>query len=134
MPNTDNPQIDEWVKVIEDFNPDENSILIGHSLGGTTILKYLEKTDKKMGTCIFIATPILEIGYPEPDKFLKDGFDWQKIRKLGNKFVVLNQEDDPWVNPKHGEILSQNLNTDLILVEGNNHFDTIDFNLIEKNL
>ena len=52
MPNTLHPQKEEWVKVIEDFNPDENSILIGHSLGGVTILRYLEIAKNKTRKCI----------------------------------------------------------------------------------
>ena len=47
MPDTKNPKQDEWVKIIEQFSPDENSILIGHSLGGAVILRYLEKLTKK---------------------------------------------------------------------------------------
>jgi len=54
MPNSFHPQKEEWLKVIKDFNLDENSILIGHGLGGTIILSFLEQATKVVGECIFI--------------------------------------------------------------------------------
>ena len=132
MPHSFFPRKKEWLKVIEDFNPDENSILIGHSLGGTTILWYLEKTDKKIAKCIFVATPIGKLGPKEIDNFFEPDFDWEKIKKAAEKFVVLNQKEDSVVNIKNGEDLARHLGTDLILAEGNDHFDTIDFSLLEK--
>src|ERR1700727_3644107 len=44
MPNTYEPQLDQWlfhlIQVVT--NPDEELILIGHSLGTVTIMRYLE--------------------------------------------------------------------------------------------
>ena len=134
MPNTLHPKLKEWVQVIEKFRPDKNSILIGHSLGGSTVLRFLEKTKQKIDTCILIATPVLPIGHKEPDEFRERGFEWNKIKKTANKFVVLNQTQDPWVPIKHGKLIAKELNTRLILVKGDNHFDTMDLNLINQHL
>lgn len=134
MPNTFHPKQEEWVKVIEDFNPDKDSILIGHSLGGTTILRYLERTNKMVGQCFFIAAPIWNPGYQKVNNFFKSGFSWEKIKNSARKFVILSQTKDPWVDLKHGEDLSRNLGIKMILLEGSDHFDKIDFSLIENNL
>lgn len=134
MPNTHYPKQEEWVRVIEDFSPDENSILIGHSLGGTAILRYLERAEGKVGKCILVATPIRKIGHKEIDNFFETDFDWEKIKESLGKFVVLNQTEDPWVNPQHGKELANFLGAKLILIEGNNHFDEIDFLSLEKNI
>ena len=139
MPDTFHPKQEEWVKVIEDFAPDENSILIGHSLGGVTILRYLERTNKKLSKCILIATPVRKLKRPdynfEPiDHFFEPDFDWKKIKKSSEKFIVLNQTKDPWVDPPHGRDLAKNLGVELILIEGNDHFDKIDFELLEKHI
>jgi len=134
MPNSFHPKKEEWVRVIEDFNPDENSILIGHSLGGTAILSYLEKATKKVSKCIFIATPIRKLGNKETENFFEPDFNWEKIKKSAEKFVVINQTEDPWVNPQHGKDLAKYLGVNLILIGGNNHFDKIDFSLLEKNI
>jgi len=133
MPNTSHPKREEWVKTIEDFNPDENSILIGHSLGGPAILSFLQKANQKVDVCIMIAAPIWKLGYSETDDFFEN-YDWKKIKKMANKFVILNQKDDPWVKPEHGKTLADKLGGELNLIEGNDHFNEIEFNLIEKNL
>lgn len=43
MPNTANPKIDEWVSFLDQQidNLDENTYLVGHSIGCQTILRYL---------------------------------------------------------------------------------------------
>jgi len=46
----------------------------------------------------------------------------------------LNQTKDPWVDPQHGKDLAKYLGVNLVLIEGNDHFDKIDFSLLEKNI
>ncbi len=136
MPNASQPIKEEWVLVIEDFAPDENSILIGHSLGGTAILRYLEKTDRSVAKAILIATPIrqlkMDYDFSPIENFFKPEFNWQKIKQNCKKFIILNQTNDPWVPLKHGKNLARYLDGELEIVEGSNHFDTIDFQLLEK--
>lgn len=134
MPNTLHPQKEEWVKVIEDFNPDENSILIGHSLGGVAMLRYLEIADKKVGECVFIATPIKKLGagYEGIENFLEGDFNWNKIKGNAEKLIVFNQTEDPAVPIQHGKDLANFINTELVIVEDDDHFDKIDFELLEK--
>lgn len=131
MPDTFFPKQEEWVKVIEDFRPDENSILIGHSLGGPTILRYLERTERLVGFCIFIASPVFDPGYPEVSNFFQKKFDWQKIKKSVKKNFLLYQTKDPWVPIEHGHKLSEYLDVKIKLVKGDDHFDKIDFSLID---
>src|SRR3989344_7039050 len=45
MPNSQNPVCSEWIKEIErhvEINKDQEIYLVGHSLGVTAILRYLE--------------------------------------------------------------------------------------------
>ncbi|HUW71814.1 MAG TPA: alpha/beta fold hydrolase [Candidatus Humimicrobiaceae bacterium] len=134
MPNSLHPQKEEWVRVIEDFNPDANSILIGHSLGGTTVLGYLEEAKNKVGKCILMATPIRRLGseFQMIENFLEGDFSWEKIKESSEKFIIFNQTEDPAVPLQHGKDLANYLNAELVIVEGNNHFDKIDFELLEK--
>lgn len=134
MPNTFYPKQEEWVKVIEDFKPDEDSILIGHSLGGVTILRYLEKATKKVGQSILIAAAIRKVGYKEIDNFFETDFDWGKIKESSKSFIILSQREDPIVNVQHSQDLTKHLGAKSILVEGKDHFDKIDFSLLEENI
>ena len=134
MPNAFYPKQDEWVEVIENFNLDENSILIGHSLGGVAILRYLEKAEKPVDKCIFIATPIKKLGkgFEPIENFLEKDFEWGEIKKKAKQFIVFAQDRDPYVPLEHGKDLAKNLGAELVIVEGNDHFDKIDFSLLEK--
>lgn len=68
------------------------------------------------------------------ENFLEGGFNWEKIRESSEKFIVFNQTEDPAVPLQHGKDLSDYLDGELIIVEGNDHFDKIDFELLEKYL
>ncbi len=134
MPNSFHPRKKEWVKVIEELNPDKNSILIGHSLGGTAVLRYLEKSKNRVETSILMATPIRKLGpeFKMIENFLESVFNWEKIKESSEKFVVFNQTEDPAVPLQHGKDLQRYLKAELVVVEGNDHFDRINFDLLEK--
>ncbi len=132
MPNTKHSKKEQWVSIIEDFDPDDNSVLAGHSLGGTAILKYLEKIDEKIKRCVLIATPIRKFGSKPTNNFFEQDFDWQKIKQNCEEFFILNQTKNPWVPLKHGEDLANYVNGKLIEIEGDDHFDTINFSKLER--
>lgn len=134
MPNSAHPVKDEWVEAITDFNPNEESVLIGHSLGAPAILRYLEKTDKKVGKVFLIAGFAKDLGFNETQNFVIDPFDWETIKKNADEFIVLNQVKDPWVPFAIGEEMAINLDVEIVRVVGNNHFDTMDLDLINRKL
>ncbi len=139
MPNTFHPKKDEWVRVIEDFNPDDDSVLIGHSLGGTAVLRYLERANMKIPKCILMATVVQKLRSPDYDftpidNFFEPDFNWEKIKRNCKEFIIINQKNDDWVPFQHGEDLARYVDGRLIKVEGTNHFDTIDFDLLEKSI
>src|SRR3972149_11827600 len=47
MPETSEPKINDWVSYLEKIigKLDENTLLIGHSIGCQTIMRYLESSD-----------------------------------------------------------------------------------------
>ncbi|OHB19217.1 MAG: hypothetical protein A3F96_01520 [Parcubacteria group bacterium RIFCSPLOWO2_12_FULL_40_10] len=59
MPDSNEPRIETWVTHLKEVvgNPDEETFLIGHSIGCQTILRYLESLNpkEKIGGAIFIA-------------------------------------------------------------------------------
>ena len=95
-------------------------------------MRYLEETDEKIGKCILIATPIRKLGFEATNNFFEPDFNWQKIKQNGKEFFILNQTKDPWVPLQHGEDLATYIDGQLIKIEGDNHFDTIDFSILEK--
>lgn len=59
MPHPGQPAINDWVSYLQSLlpDPDEQTILIGHSIGCQTIMRYLEKLPNnfKVKQVIFVA-------------------------------------------------------------------------------
>ncbi|MFA5061386.1 MAG: alpha/beta fold hydrolase [Candidatus Pacearchaeota archaeon] len=96
LPNTKNPDYLEQVKfVLDNLHFDENTILLGHSLGGAVSLKVVESLKKP------IKKLILASGFVEPnskDKKYVNTFDWKfnfdKIRKNVKEIIILKDIND----------------------------------------
>lgn len=129
FPDTSNPNLDSWLDFFSKYENDidENTILIGHSLGVSFILNYLEKTNKKINSAFLVAGFIGELGVEFEDKikeFTHKKFDFEKIKKNCKKFVLYNSDNDPYVPLQKGLDLSQKLNSQLHIIKGAGHFNT----------
>ena len=135
MPNPGNPKISEWVEFLRDNigELDEDTFLLGHSIGCQTILRYLESLpkDEKIGGCIFVAGwfNLLENAYEdENDKkiavpWIETDIDFNKVKKHTNNFVAIFSEDDPCVPVSDAELFKERLGARVIIKQHNGHFD-----------
>lgn len=128
------PKLDEWLPIIEALAPDEETILIGHSLGTPAILRYLERSGQKVAQVISLAGFAKDLGFDETRNFVGEPFDWQKITSLAGNFVVIAQKNDPYVPVDVAKEVADNTGGEWVLVEGNNHFDKMDLDLINSRL
>ncbi len=128
FPTPENQTAEAWFEVFEkylEFYTSE-TILIGHSLGGTFILNILQKYDTKVAGAYLVAAPI---GIPfvkfiEADKpFTKDGFDWGKIKSNSKVFEVFHSDNDPYVGINNAEEIVKNLGIKLSFMAGAGHFN-----------
>lgn len=77
MPTPYNPTYQEWKEMLERFDLNEDTILVGHSCGGGFILRYLSEENVKVGRVILVAPWI------DPEKFLTTGmFDFTLDQNL----------------------------------------------------
>ena len=77
----------------------ENSIVVGYSLGSAFLLNILENLD------------------------VDKSFDWQKIKQNCPKFFVFHSDNDPYVPLEKAERLAKNLGVNVILVKNAGHFN-----------
>lgn len=121
-------KIDEWFDVFNRYKNqlDENSVIVGHSLGGIFTLRILERLDHPVRAVFFTGTPIgvrpIKY-YDRDDSFSGFEFDWDKIKNSSKYFAVFHSDNDPYVDPKNGRKLSENLGVDLTLIPGGGHFN-----------
>ncbi len=140
FPNTDHPQVQEWTQTINDlWKPELKSTshsnkptfrtMIGHSLGGTEILKSLELDwTQPLDLAIIIAAPnkkVLEDSeFTDLKNFFEQDFDWKKIQRNCKKFILIFSDNDPYVQPEVGEYYQHHLGgtTELFMLNNAGHF------------
>ncbi|KAJ5078060.1 hypothetical protein M0811_05318 [Anaeramoeba ignava] len=119
FPNPKDPELKEWIKTlekaIESTNEKNQLILIGHSLGGFTILRYLEKLEdeeirKRILSIYLVASPSLT--RERATSFYSPKINLQKIDQLildlKIPFFAIWSEDDKIVPKEHIDYLSGN--------------------------
>lgn len=132
MPNTMKPKIKSWVSYLEKQvgKLDKNTFFVGHSIGCQTILRYLEKENKKIGGAIFVAgwfsltdETYGDDGYTRKisEPWLKTPIDFAKIRKTTKNFVAFFSDNDPFVPLENIKIFETKFHSDIIIVKKKGH-------------
>lgn len=128
-PNDVPANVGEWHHVLSDHvdKVNENTLLIGHSLGGVFAFRVLEKLQSKVKATAIVASPVGVapiIDFERAGKFSGYEFDWPTIAKNSDHFLVFYGKDDPYVAIGNGELAAKKLGTDLIVVPNAGHFNS----------
>lgn len=104
MPDIDTPVIEKWVEKLKEVisTPDNNTYLIGHSIGCQTILRYLEGVNTPVGGALFVAgwfnlenledEETEEIARP----WLETPIDIEKVKSVLPKSTLVISDNDPF--------------------------------------
>jgi hypothetical protein len=132
MPNTNAPNIDDWVSTLAHIipNPDENTIFIGHSIGCQTILRYLETlpSNTYVGSVHLVAGWIaLKNLDDDASRTIAKLWEtkpivWEQIRPKARHITAYFSTDDPWVTPANIDIFQINLNAEIVNLPNRGHF------------
>jgi uncharacterized protein len=129
FPTPEKQSLEEWYAVLKSYSShvNEQTIMIGHSLGPSFILTVLERINTPIKSCFFVAPFIGLLNNPDFDKinktFVEKDFDWEKINSNCKKFNLYSSDDDPYVPLEKGKFLSAKLNTELNIVSHAGHFN-----------
>ncbi|WP_249355159.1 alpha/beta hydrolase [Campylobacter sp. MIT 12-5580] len=127
MPDSLDPKLDKWLATLQNSikNVDENTFIIGHSLGCITTLRFIESLDedKRLGGVLLVS------GFYEPlsilpvlDPFVKEPLQSKKLIKMINKRIVLSAKDDVIVPTNLSENLAKAINAKFVQMPKGNHF------------
>lgn len=116
FPDSSKPVLKDWLAEMERYKSvlNENSVLIGHSLGAPTICKFLQENKIKVKKVIFVGPSpsrylekdhsIVEtLGAPKEatdslKNYLKDlDLDFSIVKNYAEEFVLYLSKDDPYV-------------------------------------
>ena len=128
LPNADNPKQKEWITKIRETSKtfDNETILVGHSLGAIAILRLLETFGdfEKVKAAILVCGFTNNLGIDEINDFFKNEFDWEKIKGGAENFVIINSDNDPYMKIEEGKILHEKLGGELIIEHNAGHINT----------
>lgn len=113
------PLLSKWLDKIRKTigEPDENTFLIGHSLGSVAVLKYLQSLQKneRIGGVVLVAGFTNDLGFRPLYNFFNNPLDFEKIRQHCDKFVLIASDNDPYVDDYHTDVLQHRLKADVMI-------------------
>ncbi|MEK6963866.1 MAG: alpha/beta fold hydrolase [Nanoarchaeota archaeon] len=129
FPTPKNQKLDVWLDVLKGYDSylNEDSILVGHSMGCALILRKLELLDKPVKAVFLVGgfTQDLWNGQYKDiiDSFFCKSFEWVRIKKNAPHAEVYQSDNDPFVPVLMGEDISEKLDGQFILVKNAGHFN-----------
>ena len=132
MPNTANPKIGEWVSFLDQQidNLDENTFLVGHSIGCQTILRYLQSKDvTKIGGVLLVAPWLDLLDYAIEDEesydtampWLTEKIDFEKVKKFTDNIHCIFSDNDYFVSIDQKDKFEKLLDAKTLVVSGKGH-------------
>lgn len=135
MPDPSAPKVEPWVATLKQLlpNPDADTLLIGHSVGCQTILRYLAELPegRNIGQAIFIAPWTHLVGLDEESQqvakpWRETTLDWNAARAHCPKFTAFFSDDDQWVPASEEQVFRDSLHADARMFHRMGHFDSVD--------
>lgn len=134
MPDTENPKIETWVPHLAKLvgKPDENTYLVGYSIGCQTILRYLECLNESeiVGGAVLVAGFVRVTGLeleqeekPIIKPWLQKPLDLEKTRRRAKHFVAIHSDNDPFVPLENADIFKRQLGAEVMVKRKIGHFD-----------
>ena len=130
MPSPDTPSIHEWVSTLQHkIKPDTDTILVGHSVGCQTILRYLETfpTDTKIRAVVCVAGwfTLNELETEEEKEvareWLSEPIDFEKIKTHAQAFYYIGSDNDPYVPVENELKFKNNLGVQTLMLHNYGH-------------
>lgn len=140
MPDTDNPKIDAWVSELQKVivRPNEDTILVGHSLGAPAILHFLERLPDgvRIGKVVLVA-PVVDCitGMSEEKlaivrEWFETTIDFEKVKRSSREIVAFFSDNDHFIPLSSEKTLKDNLGCRTIIEHAMGHYSSDD-NTIE---
>jgi len=131
MPETEEPKQILWVPHLAEIvgEPDDELVLIGHSVGCITILRYLEGLPEgvRVGRVVLVAGFTDDLGFDELKNYFQSSIDWSAIRSHCSKFVAIHSDNDPFVPLGHADVFKEQLDAEVVVEHEKGHFSgTVD--------
>lgn len=136
MPNPSAPTIEAWVPYLAKLigTPDQETYLVGHSIGVQTILRYLQTINTTVGGVVSVAGFFTlipgSIGTADDEKitepWLTTPMDLEKIKKNAGKIIAIFSDNDRDVPLENVEMFKERLGAEAVVLHNKGHFGESD--------
>lgn len=128
LPGADKPNSKSYTKFIFDnkkFVIDADTVLIGHSSGAVEILRLLEELPEgvEIKAAILVSAFKDDLDWDALSGLFEAPFDFKNIQSHCKKFIFIHSDNDPYVPLEHAEYLSKEVGGELIVLQGQGHFN-----------
>lgn len=128
FPHPEAPSLEPWLETLNQYKEfiNEDTIFVGHSVGGMFLLKLLERLQHPVHAAFFVSAPIgiRPIKYYDSDYvFTHFQFDWPAIVNKSKNFTVYHSDNDPYVSLGNGEELAKKLGVTLTFIPNAGHLN-----------
>ena len=132
FPGSQKPKLNEWIKKALEFEIDEKTILVGHSLGTILIQRILEQ--KKIRSAYLVSAFDYCLDIEELKNFFEEDFDYEQIKQSAKNIIILNSDNDHYISVDIAKRLQKKLDCGMIVFEGMNHLSNGTGNLMFPEL
>ena len=127
LPGCNKPNVfkyNEFLLSNNNWEFNEESILVGHSSGAVEILSLLQHlpNGKKVDTCYLVGSFKNNLDWEALDGLFLEPYDFGLIKAKAKKFVFIHSDNDPYCPLEHAKYLSEKLGGELIVKSGQFHF------------
>lgn len=131
LPQANKPNIKRYNDFLlsqKDFVFDNETVMIGHSSGTVAILGLLQE----LVDDVFIKKAILvgafhnnDLHWESLDELFEKPFDFEQIKRHTKQITFIHSDNDPYIPLEQAEFLAQKVDGELIILEGQGHFNTV---------
>lgn len=125
LPHPETPDAEEWTKyLVDNIGPiEDQTIILGHSLGGCLALRFLEAAEiySTPRACILVSTPWM-IKNEQFQGFFLSELDFDVLMWKASRFAVVHAKDDSVVPVDHAHQYADVLHGKLIETENSGHY------------
>ena len=129
FPTPENQSLKSWLVIFERHkkNLDENSIVVGHSLGVPFLLNVLEQTRKPIKAAFFVSGFTGLSGNKTYDNlhrtFVDKVFEWKSLKQKCKKFYVIGSDNDPYIPLENAKDLAKRLGAEFTVLNNGGHIN-----------
>jgi predicted alpha/beta hydrolase family esterase len=119
----DAPDKDDWIHTINEVTapfPDENVILIAHSLGCCTIAHWYERYGRRIKGAFMVAPSDVEAPSYPPGTY---GFTPMPLPRLPFPSMVVASSDDYYVSPARAALFAERWGSSLVEIGNKGHIN-----------